>query len=241
MSDLGSVDHKPKRFYKAATVEPLGESWTIALDGRSLKTPARKDLALPTKQLADLVCEEWNAQAEVIDAARMHATRLVNVAIDRTPEARDEMAEEVVRYAETDLLSHLAEAPDSLRARQDEAWTPVRDWAGEKLGVMLVPVEGIMASPQPSQSLNAAKEHALGLDDFRLTGLNFGLGLLGSALLSLALEQARLTADQAFEASRIDELYQIENWGEDEEAAERAAEHQEQCRVLAQYFEALAV
>ena len=223
------------------TVSNRNESgWTVALDKRLLKTPAREHLKLPTRAAAELVANEWRAQETHIDASRMHVTRLANVAVDRTPAARAEMAEEVVRYAQTDLLCHLAEGPEPLRLRQGEHWTPIRDWAGETLGVMLIPVEGIMAGLQPGQSLEAARDYALGLDDFRLTGLSFGLGLFGSALLSMALEQGRLDVQAAFVASRVDEDFQVEQWGADEEASGIATARAFEAAALGAYFDALS-
>ena len=135
------------------------------------------------------------------------------------------MAAEISRYAETDLVCHLAEGPKVLRDRQEAAWRPLREWAGEALGVLLLPVEGVMAARQPPTSIEAVSTHALTLDDFRLTGLAFGVGLFGSAVLALALERGRIGADEAFAASRLDEAYQAEMWGSDEEAAARTAHH----------------
>lgn len=241
MSDFGNADQRMKKFYKQAGIEKRDDgNWTVLLDGRPLKTPAKNALSLPTEELAEAVAAEWADQIEFIDVATMHITRLVNVAIDRTPLAREEMAEEVARYAETDLVSHLAEGPTVLRERQQEGWGPVRDWAAQELDVFLIPVEGIIASRQPTQSLEAARAHALKLDDMRLTGLSFGLGLFGSAVLSLAVEQDYLMSEAAFDLSRIDEIYQTEQWGEDEEAQHKVAYNRHQALGLGVFFAALS-
>ena len=208
----------PKRFYKSADVEEIPGGWTVALDGRTIKTPGRAALCLPTRRLARAVAAEWNEQEDEIDLTAMHLTRLANVAIDRTPEMREEMADELARYCETDLLCHIAEGPEELVEQEEAYWRPVRDWAGSELGILLVPVEGVLASPQPDASLEAARDVALGMDDFRLTGTLFGCGLYGSALLALAVAEGQLTAEDALEVSRIDEIWQNEQWGEDDEA-----------------------
>ncbi|WP_018996001.1 ATP12 family chaperone protein [Hirschia maritima] len=240
MSDFGSTDQRMKKFYKQAGIEKLEDgNWTIVLDGRQLKTPAKNVLTLPSEELAEAVAGEWADQIEYIDVATMHITRLVNVAIDRTPLARDEMAAEVARYAETDLVSHLAEGPTVLRERQEAGWAPIRDWAAQELDVFLLPVEGVMASPQPTTSLEAARSHAAKLDDMRLTGLNFGLGLFGSAVLALAVEQGRIMSEEAFDLSRIDEVFQAEQWGEDDEAKQREAYNRHQALGLGVFFAAL--
>ncbi|MDP1557173.1 MAG: ATP12 family protein [Hyphomonas sp.] len=165
------TDPRPKRFYKVAAAEPLGDAWTVALDGRTIKTPARAALAFPARGLAEAVAAEWAAQAEHIDLLNLHLTRLANVAIDRTPEARDAMADELARFCETDLLCHIAEEPEELIALEEGHWAPVRDWAADTLGVILVTTEGVRAAPQPDASLDAARDYALSLDDFRLTRL----------------------------------------------------------------------
>ena len=165
-----SPSDKPKRFYKEAAAEQMPGGWTVALDGRTIKTPARVALCVPSQRLARAIAAEWNAQGEIIDLTAMHLTRLANVAIDRTPEVREEMADELVRYCETDLLCHIAEGPQELVEREEAYWAPIREWAGQELDIFLVPVEGLLASPQPDASLEAARNAALDMDDFRLTG-----------------------------------------------------------------------
>ncbi len=231
---------KPKRFYKASTVSETDQGWQVLLDGRSVKTPARAGLILPSRALAEAIAEEWNAQSDQIDIANMHLMRLANVAIDRVPETREEMAEEFARYCETDLTCHLAEGPQELVRREQAAWAPVRDWAEQTLGISLVAVEGIVASPQPDASLEAAREHAMGLDDFRLVGLLYACGLYGSALLALAVEQEMISAEDALLRARIDEIYQAEEWGEDAEAIARVAHLEEQVQALEVWFSSLA-
>ncbi len=231
---------KPKRFYKQAAIEVIEGGWTVALDERTIKTPARAALALPSERLAQAIAAEWNAQEDHIDLLAMPLTRLANVAIDRTEEVRDDMADELARYCETDLICHIAETPDELAESEEAHWAPVRDWAGENLGVNLVPVIGIVASPQPDASLDAARDHALGLDAFRLTGLLYGAGLFGSALLALAVEQEAMSAEDAYEVSRIDEAWQADQWGEDEEAKAATENKRREAKALGVWFRALA-
>ncbi|MEL7231820.1 MAG: ATP12 family protein [Pseudomonadota bacterium] len=230
---------QPKRFYKDATVEAVSSGWTVHLDGRGVKTPAKAALALPSEALARAVAGEWEAQGETLDLASMTLTRLANVAIDRTPATRADLVAEVQRYGETDLTCYLAEAPAELQARQDAAWRPWRDWAGETLGVVLVPVYGIVASPQPQASLEAIGAHAETLDDFALTGLAWACSLLGSAVLALAMERGAISAEVAFAASLVDEDWQIKQWGEDEEAMAARAGRARDARALGVWFKAL--
>lgn len=230
---------QPKRFYKLVSVVPDGENWAIHLDGRPVKTPAKRTLALPQKALADAIATEWDTQTETLDMASMTLTKLANVAIDRTPSNRDMLADELARYAETDVTCYLAEGPETLRERQNVAWGPWREWAGPALNVMLVPVEGIVAVPQPEASLQAVRDHALQCEDFRLTGLIWGASLFGSAILALAVEQGALASEEALKLSCIDEDWQIETWGADEEAAAARRIRETEAAALGLWFRAL--
>ncbi len=234
------TDPRPKRFYKTAAAERLGEAWTVALDGRTIKTPARAALAFPARGLAEAVAAEWEAQAEHIDLLNLHLTRLANVAIDRTPEARDAMADELARFCETELICHIAEEPEDLIALEEGHWAPVRDWAADTLGVILVTTEGVRAVPQPDASLDAARDYALSLDDFRLTGLVYACSLYGSALLAMAVCEGVLPAEEAFEMSKLDEAWQTARWGEDEEAAAATEAKREEARAIGRWFRGLA-
>ncbi len=235
----GEIDQRPRRFYGAASVEPGGGGWVVTLDGRPLRTPEKRALALPTQQLAQAIADEWAAQGERIDLQSMFNTRLANVAIDRTPAVREEMAGEAAGYARTDLTCHLADSPASLRQRQEAAWGPLRDWAGETLGVRLSPVVGVIAADQPAESIEAVRRHALSLDDFRLSALVHATALAGSVVLGLAVERRRITAEQAHELSRIDEAFQASLWGEDAEARTRADRMLAEARALNLWFDAL--
>lgn len=240
MKNPTEIDPRPKRFYKTATAERLGEAWTVSLDERTIKTPGRAALALPTRKLAQALADEWDGQGERIDLISMHLTRLANVAIDRVPETREDLADEVARYCETDLICHIAEEPEELIALEEGHWAPIRDWAADTLGVILVTTEGIRAEPQPDASLEAARDYALSLDDFRLTGLLYGCGLFGSALLAMACVEGVLSAEDAFEASRLDEAWQMARWGEDEEALAATEAKREEAAALGAWLRGLA-
>lgn len=207
-----------KRFYKTAGVAETDGGFAVTLDDRTVKTPEGRPLALPVCGAADLLAAEWAAQSEQIRPHTMPLTRLANVAIDRTPQAREGIADEIARYGETDALCHMAAEPAALAARQQAEWTPVRDWAAAELGVRLEAVCGVLAAPQPPGSLSRLRALALELDDLRLTALAHAVSLLGSALLGLAMLRGRLGADAAHRLSALDAIWQAEQWGEDAEA-----------------------
>jgi chaperone required for assembly of F1-ATPase len=229
---------RPKRFYKVAAAAPVDGGFAVQLDGRTPKTPAGGRLILPTQALAALAAEEWAGQGEFIVSETMPVSRLANTAIDHIGKAREAVAEEVARYAGSDLVCYLGDGPGTLIEAEEAAWAPLRAWAAD-LGIVLHPVSGIIHQPQPAPSLTRAKALALALDDFGLAGLAHAAGLFGSAVIALALQRGHLTGDAAFDASRVDEAFQERQWGVDVEAAERTANRRQEALMLDRWFLAL--
>lgn len=185
-----------------------------------LRTPGNQKLTLPTEALAAAIAAEWRAQGEAVRPETMPLTRLANVAAERTPTARAALAAEIKNYGETDLLHHRADGQQELARRQAVAWDPLLAWAEQALGFAAPVVAGVIAPTRDASRLRLLAE---ALEDFRLTALAQATALFGSAVLGFALLQGRLAAAEAFALSRIDEDFQAERWGEDAEAAARAA------------------
>ena len=230
---------KPRRFYKAVEVAEGEGGFVVKLDGRTVRTPGGAPLVLPTRALAEQVAAEWAAQAQTIELAQMHATRLANTAVDSIAGARQATADEVVRYAGSDLLLYFAEEPEALVQRQAERWGPVLERAEADAKLSFVRAAGIIHQQQPQASLEEVRRIALALDDFGLAGLAFGAALFGSAILAIALQRGWLSGLQAFELSRLDEAWQEERWGVDEEAADRALRLRAEAEMLGGWFRAL--
>lgn len=212
-----------KRFWTAATAEPVEGGYTVRLDGRPVKTPAKAALVLPTLAMARAVAEEWDAQQGVIRPETMPVARAAHSAIDKIGPQRAEVAGLIAAYGGTDLLCYRAESPQGLVARQSAAWDPVLDWAAQALGAPLVVTRGIAPVPQPAASLSALEAQVAALSDFELAGFHDLVAISGSLVLALALVHGRIDVPAAWAAARIDEDWQIGLWGEDEEAAETAA------------------
>lgn len=230
---------KPRRFYKTVEVEPEEGGFAVRLDGRPVRTPKGGRLVLPTKALAELVAGEWRAQGEFLEIAEMHATRLANTAIEQIPAAREATADAVASYAASDLICYFAEEPAALVERQRAHWEPVLARIEAEAKVGFVRAAGIIHQEQPAETIDEIRQIALALDDFRLAGLAFGAALFGSAILGLALQRGWLSGDGAFELSRLDEIWQQEKWGVDEEAAERTLRLQGEAEMLERWFKAL--
>ncbi|MGE3142828.1 MAG: ATP12 family protein [Hyphomonadaceae bacterium] len=224
-----------KRAYANAAAQPVSGGYAVLLDARTLATPAQKPFVAPTAALAEAVAAEWNAQGERIAPATMPLTRLCFAAIARSG-ARDDLIAHVARYAETDLVSHRAEGPAALAARQAAAWDPLIAWMKAAMDVAL-PVTasitaGALAAPCRARVLAAAGA----LDDFKLTALAQGAGLSGSAAIGFALLAGRIGAEEAFAAAELDALFSLETWGEDEEARFRLERIRQEFAELAQFL-----
>jgi chaperone required for assembly of F1-ATPase len=230
---------RPRRFYKAVEIAPAEGGFAVLLDGRALRTPGGARLALPTRPLAELVAEEWAAQGETIEMGQMHATRLANTAVDSISAARAATADQVARYAGSDLLLYFAEEPTSLVQRQAERWGPVLERAEAEAKLSFIRAAGIIHQEQPQECLEEVRRIAAGLDDFSLAGLAFGAALFGSTILAIALQRGWLDGRQAFELSRLDEAWQEERWGVDEESAERAERLRQEAEMLHRWFRSL--
>lgn len=212
-----------RRFWKAVEVAKEADGWSVTLDGRPLRTPAKAPFLVPTEALARRVAAEWAAQGERVDPASMPFTRSANSAIDRVAPAHAEVASIVAAYAETDLLCYRATHPAELARRQAEAWDPLLDWAASALGTPLKATVGIVPVAQPSASLAALAEEVRRHDPFALAALHDLVALSGSLILGLAVAKGRLSPDRAWELSRLDEDWQEAQWGTDEDAAAVAA------------------
>jgi chaperone required for assembly of F1-ATPase len=193
-------------------------------------------LIAPTEAAARMIADEWAAQVDYIVFPDMAATRHAFTAIDRVSEKRMEVAQEAARYAGSDLLCYFAEAPPSLVARQERDWAPILNWAEEELGLVFIRTVGISPPPQTILRVEAL---ALDLDDFRLAAVAFAGALFGSTILALAVERGRLTGEEAYDLSRLDEAFQEEQWGVDEEAADRTARQRTEAVMLDRWFAAL--
>ncbi|NNF89872.1 MAG: ATPase [Boseongicola sp.] len=212
----------PKRFYKDATVAAEDGGYAVRLDGRPIRTPGKRAIIMPSRQMAEAVAGEWQAQDSRIDPATMPWQRSVNSAIDKVAFQRGEVAAHLVGYAGTDLLCYRAEAPEGLIHRQASAWDPFLDWLTQRHSIELKVTSGVMPVDQDADALPRLAGLVAQMSDFQLTGFHDLVGLSGSFVLALATIDGVQPVEDVWEISRIDESWQIEQWGDDEEAAEAA-------------------
>jgi chaperone required for assembly of F1-ATPase len=229
-----------RRFYDRTQVGQGAQEGTqdfpILLDGKPVRTPARRALAAPVRPLAEAIAAEWEAQRGFIEPAQMPLTRLANSIIDAVVDAPSPVAAEIVKYLAADLLFYRAEGPEGLLARQAQHWDPLIAWARETFGARFVLAKGIAFTAQPEDALGAVRI-AIPDDSWRLGALHSITTLTGSALIALAMLRGRLTIESAWATAHVDEDWQMEQWGRDEVALERRAfrfrEMQAAAKVLA--------
>lgn len=209
--------------FKAAVVAAAG-GFAVELDGKRLKTPYGTAMILPTPALAEAIAAEWHGQKRhKPDITRLGLTRIAAAALDLVPAQRPKAVDDLIAYAETELLCHRAEAPPDLVQRQHEVWQALLDWCTARFDAPLVLTRGIVVQKQPDATI-ATLRRAIGrYDDFRLASLAVAVGAAGSLVIGLALIEGRVDPAGAFTAAELDASYQIEKWGEDPEAKRRRA------------------
>lgn len=211
-------DWKAKRFWKEATVEDVEGAYAVRLDGRAVKTPAKQALSVPTRAMANAIAAEWDAQEDLIKPHTMPVTKTANAAIDKVMVQHAEVAQMLAAYGDSDLLCYRADAPEELVARQATHWDPMLAWAHETLNARLAPRIGIMHVPQDPAALDALTRRTHALNAFELAAFHDLVSLSGSLVLAFAATLDARPADQLWTISRLDELWQEEQWGEDEDA-----------------------
>jgi chaperone required for assembly of F1-ATPase len=209
-----------KRFYKSAAAVVEGDAWSIRLDGRPIKTPARAPLIVPTAALAEAIAGEWETQGKTIDPRSMPLTGLANAAIDRVAPDPASFARDLARYGESDLLCYRADEPAELVARQAETWDTLLAWTRGRYDVAFETVTGIIHRAQPPATVARLAEAVDARDPFALAGLSPLVTIGGSLVIALAVAEGAIEPDAAFDAAHLDELFQVEQWGEDALAAE---------------------
>jgi chaperone required for assembly of F1-ATPase len=225
-----------RRVYQRAEPVERAGGRGIALDGKLIKTPGKRELIVPNAALASAIAEEWNVQQGEVRPTTMPMTRLATTTIDRVAPHREAIIRQTANYAGTDLVCYRASGPAALATRQQAVWQPLIDWAVLRYDAPLTITAGVIPRSQSATSLRALAAAVAKLDDFSLTALHVATAACGSLVIALALLEGRLDAEEAFATSQLDESFQIEAWGEDTEQTERrcalAAEIEAASRLL---------
>ena len=227
-----------KRFYKNAGVTDAPGGFAVMLDEKPIRTPSGRQVVAPVREIADAIAAEWNAQQETIDPLTMPLTRFANSVVEAVVDRIEAVTDDVAKYLGSDLLFYRAGHPEALVAREAALWDPVVFWAAEALGAHFILAEGIVHVRQPDSAISAARA-ALPADPWSISALHVVTTLTGSALLALALIRGVLDRDQVWAAAHVDEDWNIEKWGVDEEVAARRAARLVDFRAAADILKSL--
>ncbi len=208
-----------KKFYKTVDVCNEDSKYIIHLDGKSIKTPLKKNLSLESKALVEAIAEEWSSQEDIIEPEIMPLTQLANTLIDKTSgKDRAAMNEQVLNYASSDLVCYFASHPEQLVELHEQKWRPLVDWLKKKYGVELNTVSGIQYIEQSEETLNLIKDILEDMPADEFTALQAATAVTGSFVISLAMLKGEISVADAYQAAYVDEIYQLDTWGADEEA-----------------------
>jgi chaperone required for assembly of F1-ATPase len=211
-----------KRFYASASVAETDGGFSITLDGRPIKTPSGKIVIAPKREIAEAIAAEWQAQQEIIDPLTMPLTRLANSVVEAVADRADAVADDIEKYLGSDLLFYRAGHPEGLVAREATHWDPIVFWAAETLGAHFMLAEGIVHVRQPQTAIASARA-AFPDNPWSIAALHVITTLTGSALLALTLAHGVRDPEQIWAAAHVDEDWNIEKWGIDDEVAARRA------------------
>lgn len=207
-----------KRFWKDATAAPEAGGWTVGLDGKPLRTPARKRLVVPSEALAQAIAREWKDTDETIDPSAMPLTGLANAAIDRVAPNPHAFAADLAKYGESDLACYRACAPRELAVRQEKSWDELLAWARRRFDVDFCTTAGVLHVTQPEPTVGRLARAVASFDPFHLAGLSPMVTIGGSLIAALAVAERQISPEQAWASVTIDEQWQREKWGTDAEA-----------------------
>ena len=225
-----------KRYWTDVTVHETRDGFEIWLDARPVRTPGKSPLILPTRALGEALAAEWHAQEEEIDPETMPATRIANSAIEKVAPQIDAVAEHLLSYGGTDLLCYRAEGPDGLVARQARQWDPWLDWAEATLGARLHVTSGVIPVEQPAAAIRALAHELRRFTAFELAAVHDLVSLPGSLVLGLAAARGAAEPALLWETGRLDEIWQIEQWGEDDLAESANARKRQAFEDAAQFL-----
>jgi chaperone required for assembly of F1-ATPase len=228
-----------KRVYVEARVSAADGGFAITLDGKPIKTPSGRVVIVPIREIAAAVAAEWQAQAQTVDPLTMPMTRLANSVVEAVVDHVGLVRDDVAKYLESDLLFYRAGHPEALVAREAKHWDPVLFWVADRFGAHFILAEGVMHVRQPHHAVEAVRA-ALPRHPWSVAALHVVTTLTGSALLALALVHGRLDADAVWTAAHVDEDFNAEQWGQDEEVLSRRAARALDFRAAARIFQAFA-
>jgi len=201
----------------------------ITLDGRTVKTPLGMTLAVPSEMLAWAIAAEWNSQEDYLQPAQMPLMTLACTALDQTASSPGVVQEQALKFLATDTICYWADPTEDrvLHRRQRQAWESIHSYCeknfGDKAAVAMGATEGLLMSrvrnnksiglPHPEKVVTGARKIVQSLDAWHLTALSSVCSGSKSLLVALASLADDTIPNSTIKAARIEEEFQISNWG----------------------------
>lgn len=228
-----------KRFWKEASIAADDNGFRIELDGRPVRTPAKTLVVVPTRAMAAEIAAEWDAQVEQINPESMPMTRSANAALDKVSKQFDEVAAMLSAYGGSDLLCYRADHPEKLVERQAKSWDPLLDWLHGRFGVRLALQAGVMPVAQDENGQRILHERVAQFTPFEMAAFHDLVSLSGSLVIALAVIEGEVSPEDGWNLSRVDEMWQEEQWGEDDEATALANRKKSEFLMAAKIWDCL--
>jgi len=209
-----------KRFYRDVATEQFGAGWRVTLDGRPIKTAGSRPQIVPSAALARALAAEWAGQDDTIDPARFVLRDMADYAIDVAATGRN-VQHAILAFAESDTLCYRGDPDEALWAHQQQQWEPLLTAAESRWDIHFVRVCGIIHRPQPPETLARLAAVVAAQDDFTLAALHTLTSLAASLVLGLAALESDADVPALWAAAHVEEDWQAELWGRDEEAMAR--------------------
>lgn len=216
---------KLRRFWETVTVIHNDNGYQILLDKRPVKLPKKTELFVHNRLLAEKIAAEWekagSKKGDSFSFDDLPMTQIVGTMIEKITPERNTYIQAILPYMNGDLLCYHADAPQKLVTQQQEKWQPLIQWVENKFQTKLKTQCGIMPITQELEVIDIIKNYLTQLTDAELTFFAIIVPLLGSIILSIALNEGRVDVKQAFDLAYLDEIVQAEIWGQDFEQQKR--------------------
>lgn len=126
----------------------------------------------------------------------------------------------LMQFARSDCLLYWAPNEEVFR-RQEKLWLPVLQWVGELIHGELETTKGLDEPLENRKYAPFFEKIIQNLSDAAFAAFYLVASITRSNLLALAFVKGKLSADEVFESAFVEELWQAEVWGIDEEAEKR--------------------
>ena len=214
-----------KKFWKKVSIKKISSnSFQIMLDERILQTPLKRELVLPNLNLTQEIVKEWDQHSKNINTESMIFYSLISTSLDKIIDNKNLYINDILDYIDTDLICYRAENPKELVELQKNKWDPIILLIEKYIGTKVNVFEGVLPKKQDATVHDKLNNLINQFDIFEISVLHRITNITGSIFLSLCVLKKDILSNEVFELSFLDELWQAENWGFDDETSKKRKE-----------------